>query len=67
MNNSNEEKILYVTTDNRLTFSSHSRELYKKLLKKYRLYQEHKTDLMILKKTFFTLQQKSQVDYCRLV
>ena len=30
MNNSNEEKILDVTTDNRLTFSSHSRELYKK-------------------------------------
>ena len=56
MNNSNEEKILDVTTDNRLTFSSHTSELYKKLLKKYRLYQEHKTDLMILKKTFFTLQ-----------
>lgn len=56
MNNSNEEKILDVTTDNRLTFSSHTRELYKKLPKKYRLYQEYKTDLMILKKTFFTLQ-----------
>lgn len=56
MNNSNEEKILDVTTDNRLTFNSHTRELYKKLLKKYRLYQEYKTDLMILKKTFFTLQ-----------
>lgn len=56
MNNSNEEKILDVTTDNRLAFSSHARELYKKLLKRYRLYQEYKTDLMILKKTFFTLQ-----------
>ena len=56
MNNSNKEKILDVTTGKRLTFSSHTRELYKKLLKKYQLYQGYKTDLMILKKTFFTLQ-----------
>ena len=30
MNNSNEEKMLDATTDNRLTFSSHTRELHKK-------------------------------------
>ena len=55
MNNSKEEKILGVTIENRLTFSSHIRELCKKLLKKYRLCQEYQTYLMILKKTFLTL------------
>ena len=55
MNNSKEEKILGVTIENRLTFSSHIRELCKKLLKKYRLCQEYQTNLMILKKTFLTL------------
>ena len=30
MNDSNEEKMLDVTTDNRLNFSSHTGELYKK-------------------------------------
>ena len=40
MNNSKGEKILGVTIDNRLTFSSHIRELCKKLLRKHRLCQE---------------------------
>ena len=61
MNNSNEEKILDVTTDNRLAFSSHARELYKKLLKRYRLCQEYKTDLMILKKNLFHAAVKISV------
>ena len=56
MNNSKEEKILRVIINNRLTFSRHIRELCKKLLKKYRLCQEYQTNLMILKKTFLTLQ-----------
>ena len=55
MNNSKEEKTLGVTIENRLTFSSHIRELCKKLLKKYRLCHEYQTNLMILKKTFLTL------------
>ena len=51
MNNSKDEKILRVIIDNRLTFSSHIRELCKKASQKYRLCQEYQINLMILKKT----------------
>ena len=52
MNDSKEEKILGVTIGNRLTFTVTSENYVKKLLKKYRLCQEHQTNLTILKKTF---------------
>ena len=49
--NSKKQKILIVSIDNKLVFSSYIRELCKKASQKYRLYQEYQTNLMLLKKT----------------
>ena len=68
MNNSKEEKILGVTIDNRLAFSSHIRGLCKKASQKYRLCQEHQTKLMNLEKNLpFNSVAKYQFNYCPLV
>ena len=68
VNNSKGEKILGVTVDNRLTFSSHIRELCKKLLRKHRLCQEYQTNLVILKrKLLFNAVVKSQFNNYLLV
>ena len=68
MNNSKEEKILGVIIDNRLTFSSHIRELCKKASEKISALSRISNHLNDSQKTLlFNTVVKSQFNYCPLV
>ena len=68
MNNSKEEKILGVIIDNRLTFSSHIRELCKKASQKISALSRISNQLNDSEKVLlFNAVVKSQFNYCPLV
>ena len=67
MSNSEEEKILGVTIDNRLTFSSHIRELCKKASQKISALSRISSQLNDSDKNLFNAVLKSQFNYSRLV
>ena len=68
MNNSKEEEILGVIIDNRLTFSSHIRELCKKASQKISALSRISNQLSHSEKTLlFNAVVKSQFNYCPLV
>ena len=67
MSNSEEEKILGVTIDNRLTFSSHIRELCKKASQKISALSRISNQLNDSEKNLFNAVVKSQFNYCPLV
>ena len=68
MNNSKEEKILGVIIDNRLTFSSHIRELCKKASQKISALSRISNQLNDSEKNLlFNAVVKSRFDYCPLV
>ena len=67
MNNSKEEKILGVIIDNRLTFSSHIRELCKKASQKISALSRISNQLNDSEKNLFNAAVKSQLNYCPLV
>ena len=68
MNNSKEEKILGVIIDNRLTFSSHIRELCKKTSQKMSDLTRTSNQLNDSEKTLpFNAVVKSQFNYCPFV
>ena len=66
-NNSKEEKILDVTVDNRLTFSSHIRELCIKNSQKISSLTRISNQLNDSKKNFFNAVVKSHFNYCAFV
>ena len=67
MSNSEVEKILGVTIDNRLTFSSHIRELCKKASQKISALSRISSQLNDSDKNLFNAVLKSQFNYSRLV
>ena len=68
MNNSKEEKMLGVTIDNRLTFSSHIRKLCKKASQKISAFSRISNQLNDSEKNLlFNPVVKSQFNYCPLV
>ena len=68
MNNSKEEKILGVITDNRLTFSSHIREICKKASQKISALSRISNQLNDFEKFLLcNAVAKSQFNYCPLV